>query len=245
MIRLVCSYTVKMNTPVAVFFFISMCLSALHSQAQQTNITVYPAQVLEVAEGVCPSNERREAVRRNISHDVQQIITRQLHNLSSCNQLDPRAASDYYRITNSSGNAVNVYCDTNGRRWNRSGGWFRIAYLNMTDQNQSCPSQWRYITILQGRVTGFGCDSVTYSSLGIPYSQVCGRLVGYQFGSTEAFWYYITTVVAPLLMIHTSMVELASLMAIQESISGHWLLVILKIKFQLTTAAATMAIKLF
>ena len=38
--------------------------------------------------------------------------------------------------------------------------------------------------------TRFGCDSVTYSSLGIPYSQVCGRLVGYQFGSTEAFWYY-------------------------------------------------------
>ena len=193
MILLVCSYTVKMNTPVAVVFFTFICLSALHSQAQQTNITVYPAQVLDSAEEVCPPNEQREAVRRNISQDVQRIITRRLRNLSSCNQLDARATSDYYWITNSSGNAVYVYCDTNGERWDRSGGWFRIAYLNMTNQNQSCPSQWRYITTPRrtcGRVTSRGCDSVTYSSLGISYSQVCGRLVGYQFGSTEAFWYY-------------------------------------------------------
>ena len=37
-----------------------------------------------------------------------------------------------------------------------------------------------------GRWTFSGCDSVTFSTNGVNYSQVCGRVIGYQCGHTDA-----------------------------------------------------------
>ena len=141
------------------------CVCQLFTLKLSRQISLYTQPMYSIVQRKVVEDEQREAVRRNISQDVQQIIIHRFRNSSSCNELYPRATSGYYWITNSSGNQVQVYCDASGERWGRSGGWFRIAYLNMTDQNQSCPSQWRYITTPKrtcGRVTGFGCDSVTY-----------------------------------------------------------------------------------
>ena len=73
-------------------------------------------------------------------------------------------------------------------------GWRRVAYLNMTDTDQTCPDDWRLISSpirTCGRSTNNGCSSASYSSGGITYSRICGRIVGYQFGHTDAFWQYI------------------------------------------------------
>ena len=35
--------------------------------------------------------------------------------------------------------------------------------------------------------TGLGCESVTYSTFGMNYSHVCGRVTGYQYATTDAF----------------------------------------------------------
>ena len=35
-----------------------------------------------------------------------------------------------------------------------------------------------------------GCSSTTFSVGNLPYSRVCGRIRGYQFGGTDAFWAY-------------------------------------------------------
>ena len=68
----------------------------------------------------------------------------------------------------------------------------RIAYLNMEDPTQRCPVGWKLITTpvqACGRATSLpgGCNSATYSSSGVPYSRVCGRITGYQQGSPNAF----------------------------------------------------------
>ena len=73
-------------------------------------------------------------------------------------------------------------------------GWRRVAYLNMSDPSQQCPSAWREITTPHrtcGRSSSLGvnCDGVTYSTGSQQYNQVCGRIIGYQVGDTEAFKY--------------------------------------------------------
>ncbi len=63
----------------------------------------------------------------------------------------------------------------------------------MTNSSQSCPSAWETINSPMVRGCGrqpsrFGsCDSVSYSPRGITYTQVCGRIIGYQYYSPNAF----------------------------------------------------------
>jgi len=161
-----------------------LCSSSLSHQENSSLHLILQPEVLEATEDTCPPDELIALSRARIEQDVLQLLT------SSCAviyQLNPNAPSSYYSL-----NGTQVYCDMNGERWGSPGGWFRIAYLNMTDPTQSCPSAWCYITSpmrMCGRA-GSNCQSATFSSLGMTYSQVCGRLIGYQFGSTEAFWYY-------------------------------------------------------
>ena len=71
-----------------------------------------------------------------------------------------------------------------------TGEWNRIAYLNMNDTTQQCPSSWRLHTAPVrgcGRVTSRSCDSAIFPANGRTYSRVCGRVIAYQRGSTEAF----------------------------------------------------------
>ena len=72
-------------------------------------------------------------------------------------------------------------------------GWTRVAFLNMTDPSQNCPGHWRLISSPK-RTCGKGndgCSSATFSSDGTTYSQVCGRVVAYQYGTTDAFWHAV------------------------------------------------------
>ena len=74
---------------------------------------------------------------------------------------------------------------------NRPGNsWQRIAFLD-PNFSQSCPSAWTLITNplrACGRSYSFrgSCHSAVYSSNGTAYTQVCGRITGYQSGSTNA-----------------------------------------------------------
>ena len=67
----------------------------------------------------------------------------------------------------------------------------RVANLNMTDPNQQCPENLRlsYTNPIRlcGRRTDRGCDSVTFTTYGVRYRQVCGRVRGYQFASPDGF----------------------------------------------------------
>ena len=77
-------------------------------------------------------------------------------------------------------------------------GWRRVGYLDMTDPSQSCPSGLALKTYSPGlrscgRATNNtigGCWSTFYNTGGSPYSSVCGRVRGYQFGVTDVFRSY-------------------------------------------------------
>ena len=74
---------------------------------------------------------------------------------------------------------------------NGTSGWKRVAFINMTDTSYNCPTGLSFTSYSKrtcGRShTTAGCSSTTFSVGGLPYSQVCGRIRGYQFGATSGF----------------------------------------------------------
>ena len=72
---------------------------------------------------------------------------------------------------------------------NGSPGWRRVAFINMTDTSYNCPTGLS-LTSYSKRTCGRSratCTSTTFSVGGLQYSRVCGRIRGYQYGSTSAF----------------------------------------------------------
>ena len=72
------------------------------------------------------------------------------------------------------------------------GQWTRIAYLNMSDQTQQCPTAWNLIstpvrTCGRSSTASASCDSAVFPSSGRSYQQVCGRIIAYQIGDPGAF----------------------------------------------------------
>ena len=101
----------------------------------------------------------------------------------------PSAPSGYYQITAPNGSLVLVYCDMEENNCGE-GGWMRVAYVNMSQSGATCP-QGLTQRFLSGRNycgrSIIGCQSTAFSTHGLSYSRVCGRLRGYQYGRTDAF----------------------------------------------------------
>ena len=108
--------------------------------------------------------------------------------LSSCEQLRnryPIIPSGYYHIGN-----VTIYCHM-GKLCNSTGGWTRLAYLNMSLPTENCPSGFQMYNTGGVRACGrvnvnTDCLPVIFPSNNISYSEICGRVVGYQHASTDA-----------------------------------------------------------
>ena len=102
----------------------------------------------------------------------------------------PSAPSGYYQIHAPNGSLVQVYCDMEGTNCGGEGGWTRVAYVNMSQSGATCPQGLTEGTFsgltLCGRNTT-GCQGTWVSALGLNYSQVCGQLLGYQYGAPDAF----------------------------------------------------------
>ena len=98
----------------------------------------------------------------------------------------PDSPSGYYHI-----NSQTVYCDM-GNLCNTTGGWTRMGYFDMADATTSCPSGFRQYTKGSIRACGRPGNSASCVSQQIPpnvlsYSEICGRVVGYQYATTDAF----------------------------------------------------------
>ena len=118
------------------------------------------------------------------------------HFIFSCSSLNPDCPSDYYQVRASNGSVVRVYCDMTLSCGNTTGGWMRVAELNMTDASQQCPGELverNEAGIRQCRIGGDRCFSVHYSTPDIVYSGLCGRIAAYQVGTTNAFRHYFDT----------------------------------------------------
>uniref|UniRef100_A0A1X7TN96 Fibrinogen C-terminal domain-containing protein n=1 Tax=Amphimedon queenslandica TaxID=400682 RepID=A0A1X7TN96_AMPQE len=129
---------------------------------------------------------------------VQELL--QLHNVSSplpasCKQLNdenPDSSSGIYILVSANGTSLYyTYCNME-ELCGSGGGWTRLAYLDMSDSTVNCPSGFRLyqsggVRACGRPVTSSGsCVSVQFPSNGISYSQVCGRVTGYQYYTPDA-----------------------------------------------------------
>ena len=102
----------------------------------------------------------------------------------------PLSPSGNYQITVPNGSLVQVYCDMEGTNCGGEGGWTRVASVNMSQSGATCPQGLTQRLIFGNNYCGrniIGCQSTYFSTHGLSYSRVCGRLRGYQYGGTDAF----------------------------------------------------------
>ena len=161
-----------MPTPLISFVVaVTLALQSVPAASQFDNSSIpitYEATVIENSNGMCPTAEERQEARDKIRLDVRRLLL------------------------------GNYTCGG-------TSGWTRIAYLNMSDSSHQCLGDFREVTFEGLRLCARDstaatslqvCTSITFSSNGIPYSEVCGRVAGYQYGLTLAF--YRNTVAGPL-----------------------------------------------
>ena len=109
----------------------------------------------------------------------------------------PNSPSGYYNLADVNGHTRHVYCHME-TLCGKGGGWRRIASLNMTDPNEKCPTQFRNysqdgVRACGRPVTNSGsCVGITFPSRDIKYSQLCGKVIGYQFRFTDGAYRHQT-----------------------------------------------------
>ena len=118
---------------------------------------------------------------------------------TSCKELyqcNPALPSGYYNISTPQG-VERVYCEMNTTNCgNITEGWMRVAHINMTDANSTCPENLTYTVsnsthmCTRSHTGSLACSSVTFPTHGVPYTKVCGRARGYQYFGTIGFYNY-------------------------------------------------------
>ena len=112
---------------------------------------------------------------------------------SSCAALPSCSPSGYYWVRATNGSVVRVFCDMTLSCGNITGGWMRVAELDMTNTCQKCPKGLKLHVEESGlRTCGIesdsaDCPSIIYSASSFQYSRVCGSIRAYQYHSTDAF----------------------------------------------------------
>ena len=105
----------------------------------------------------------------------------------------PHAESGYYWI--GTGSPVNVYCNMNATSSGElTGGWMRVAYIDMRNTSHQCPSGLSLSTRTSAPrrlcdVPSTGCVSNSFTVHGVAYSHVYGRIIAYQERVPLAFYY--------------------------------------------------------
>ncbi len=126
-------------------------------------------------------NTQLDVQSEKLNHSNQQIqilfqdVREIIATVSSCSDIPQyKPSGEYWIVTNSSSSPVQVYCD-----------------MNRTEPPlRTC-----------GR-SGPGSVSITYPTYGVEYSRVCGRVIGYQYNTSDAFApYFLNITVSIVLMV--------------------------------------------
>ena len=148
---------------IAVASFVILAQPAVAQGANATLPLTYSGEVLPGGGSqTCPSEEQREIERNKVDNATLYLLRESVLPLLQ------------------------------GYSCGGSTGWRRVAYLNMSDPTQQCPSVWQKITTphrvcgRRSNTTG-SCEGLNYTTGSEQYNQVCGRIIGYQISTPDGF----------------------------------------------------------
>ena len=85
-------------------------------------------------------------------------------------------------------NLTQVYCDMELSCGGRDGGWMRIGNI---ENGNTCPSPWKQMSspvkACRANSDKAGCYSASFSNTELSYQHICGKVVGYQKGTTDGY----------------------------------------------------------
>ena len=144
------------------------------------------------------TNNTIDQVKQQIMADMMNMFSQMQEQKEKLTQLSQDVTTNITTLTNKTAtNALNI-----GILQDKvsplgfpcgSTGWTRVAFLDMTDSTQECPSELRAYDVdgvrACGRTVnnGASCTSVIFP-VDISYSEVCGRVHGYQYASSDAIF---------------------------------------------------------
>ena len=169
----------------------------------------YRPRVLPTQQNSCPFERDVHTTRSAIMGDIQGLLRDNIVPALQCNlgecEENPALSCDQifsenqssesgkYWLQTCGGEAVQAYCTMdNPCGCNSTGAWMRVALLNVSDPDTVCPHGMDPLTTngvraCERRVQNAACVSAFFSSNYFPYNRVCGRIVGYQESSPDAF----------------------------------------------------------
>ena len=131
---------------------------------------------------------------KNTTQQLQQLMSARYQYasfpLDSCAALSPSSPSGQYWVRTPTGSAALVYCDPTRSCGGVTGGWRRVAELDMANSSQQCPSALRQRNDnirTCGTDPNRDCSSLTFPTDSLSYSKVCGKVRAYQVGFPDSF----------------------------------------------------------
>ena len=179
--------------------------------AQQCDIAVIPEEKLK-EEIKQQSDMAVQWAVENITGSVQQLLDPVVQHLqqhlrlgrspahpaTSCKEIsdkEPNSTCGYYWIQAAKGPLTQKYCDMERERCSVTGGWMQVADIDMRRLSDTCPSGLNLLQegskrLCSMSISGGGCSSAVLSVHKVQYSNVCGKIIGYQQKSPDAFSAY-------------------------------------------------------
>ena len=147
-----------------------------------TSLVSIALSVAAYAQGSSNDRSELDIMNQELSSIQTQLATTQI-NMSKI-----RTKLDNFISTVNENLQIQSYCGP--------GQWQRVAYLNMSDPTEQCPTAWELYNTSAVRACGRpqsdalsneqNCPATAYST-NYQYSRVCGRVIGYQVGTPDAF----------------------------------------------------------
>ncbi len=173
-----------------------MIVFILHSDPTTIDTSDIAIETINTAVSASPTSntENKPEILTTVTNSAASIGTPG-NPARSCADIPLDNPSGYYTLHTEQSDPFSAFCDMSPGKCNDTKGWTRIGYLNMSLPNHSCPTEFSTYTTSTGLHFCYNpsinkCVSTIYSTRGIAYSQVTGKVVGYQYGKTKAFHGY-------------------------------------------------------
>ena len=211
-IQLVVSQQLLSNSPTKCNKMIKELTETIVANISRLETRLYNEGIIKILEIVNDLNRSMARLEGNVGDIKEDINTlKDIHENTtaekcpppshllprSCEEIKrrcPHCLSDFYIIADNRSIEHQVYCYME-ELCSSAGGWMRVAYLNMKDSFEKCPDGFRLYNESGVRAcgrpvsSGGSCVGITFPSRNIEYSQVCGKVIGYQVGHTDGARY--------------------------------------------------------